>query len=301
VRFVDRTAVAEPPSLADQGSDGADELIEARTYYESRAAPTKSYSFKAYKADDVRQALEILFKGKCAYCETPYRASQPVDVEHYRPKGQVEDDPLHAGYWWLAMRWDNLLPSCIDCNRRRRQSTAAPGMSLAELEAALHEGRSNSSGKKDAFPTRNGTWARTEADDIAAEQPLLIDPARVDPAAHIAWPVDAEISVAVPVLDAAGHPSPEGVASIHVYGLNRQGLTQERTYLLLELRRQEAAIDDLLDIAATAPQPQADRILTAVRGMIDGMVSLTAPNQRYSTVAGAFVALLRDKLAAQSL
>ncbi|MEF9674035.1 hypothetical protein QNM99_25505 [Pseudomonas sp. PCH446] len=46
-----------------------------------------------------------------------------MDVEHYRPKGAVSEDASHPGYWWVAMDWDNLLPSCIDCNRKRKQVT----------------------------------------------------------------------------------------------------------------------------------------------------------------------------------
>lgn len=299
MRAVDRTAVPVPPSLVDPLGNAADELVEARDYYSKQPAPEKAYSFKAYKCDDVRKALEILFKGKCAYCETPYRAAHPVDVEHYRPKGEVEDDPHHPGYWWLAMRWDNLLPSCIDCNRRRRQSTATPGMTLAEMEAVLHEGRGTSSGKKDAFPTRNGHWVRDEAGDITVEQPLLIDPTRVDPALHISWPIDAQASVAVPVVDATSQPSREGTASIHVYGLNRMGLVQERTQFLLELRIWEATIDKFVNLAAIAPPPLADELIASAKETVTRLLDLAAPERRYSTLAKAFIEHLQKRLAAE--
>lgn len=247
----------------------------------------------ALAEDRLRRALAALLD---------FNASQPVDVEHYRPKGEVEDDPAHTGYWWLAMRWDNLLPSCIDCNRRRRQVTASLGMTLDELEAEFHEGQTKASGKKDAFPTRNGVWARTEADTISGEQPLLIDPTRTSPEEHIAWPVDAEISVAVPIVDAGGHASAEGVASIHVYGLNRMGLAQERTKLLLELRQREARINQLLDLAAdvTTAGGSADGLLRVADGLVEDILSLTAPDQRYSALATAFVDRLKAKLAAQT-
>ena len=47
----------------------------------------------------MKRRLDLLFHGKCAYCETFYSASAPVDVEHYRPKGAVSEDPSHPGYY----------------------------------------------------------------------------------------------------------------------------------------------------------------------------------------------------------
>ena len=44
------------------------------------------------KDAEVKAALEKLFYGKCAYCETFYSVQAPVDVEHYRPKSAVEGD-----------------------------------------------------------------------------------------------------------------------------------------------------------------------------------------------------------------
>ncbi|MFD9899690.1 hypothetical protein ACFWXH_07240 [Mesorhizobium sp. NPDC059054] len=298
MRFVNRNDVAEPPSLASADSAGKTELEKARAYYGATPPPKKSYKFKAYTADDVHKALDKLFKGKCAYCETPYQASQPVDVEHYRPKGGVEDDPDHLGYWWLAMRWDNLLASCIDCNRRRRQVTATLGETLHELETAFYEGKTKNSGKKDSFPTRNGIWARTEADAIDNEQPLLIDPTRTNPDGYILWPVEGATSVAVSSIAVDGSESPEGKASIHVYGLNRMGLIQERTKLLLELRVREERLRKLLNVAeqAEAAGQPIDEFLDLAREMAADMVGMTSPESRYSALAVAFVTELRAKL-----
>lgn len=49
---------------------------------------------------------------KCCYCEKLEEQAKYRDVEHYRPK---------ATYWWLAWTWDNLLFSCIDCNREYKR------------------------------------------------------------------------------------------------------------------------------------------------------------------------------------
>ena len=126
MRFVSRGPKPPPAALGKRGRDKLSEFERVKAHMEATLPPgTKrtAFEFHAYKADEVKRRLEDLFHGKCAYCESFYAAQAPVDIEHYRPKGAVEDDPDHPGYWWLAMAWENLLPSCIDCNRRRRQKT----------------------------------------------------------------------------------------------------------------------------------------------------------------------------------
>ena len=113
-------------------------------------------SFSYYKNDAVKARLVDLFHGKCAYCESFYSSTQPMDVEHFRPKGAVAEDDEHPGYYWLAATWENLLPSCIDCNRQRNQFDVV-------------EGETISLGKKDRFPI-GGTRARTPNDDLDDER-----------------------------------------------------------------------------------------------------------------------------------
>src|SRR6266545_3401433 len=58
-------------------------------FYSFAANRESKYNYQAYRLEGVKKALEGLFHGKCAYCESRYTATQPVDVEHYRPKGEV--------------------------------------------------------------------------------------------------------------------------------------------------------------------------------------------------------------------
>ncbi|MES2264736.1 MAG: hypothetical protein V4724_40075 [Pseudomonadota bacterium] len=132
MRHVDRNAVAAPKSLTDTGGAGMTELARVRLHYAQSDAG--SYDFRTYKGDDVVAALRDLFKKKCAYCESHFEAVSPVDVEHHRPKGGVQEDDTHRGYWWLAAAWENLLASCIDCNRERYQHVAMDGMAQRDLD-----------------------------------------------------------------------------------------------------------------------------------------------------------------------
>src|SRR5215468_8122036 len=96
-------------------------------------SPEKKIKFKDDFYKRYMVYLNRLFRNKCAYCEEKL-SGQPGDVEHFRPKGRVCDATFrqvfidhprwgrniaHPGYYWLAYDWDNLLPSCADCNRFR--------------------------------------------------------------------------------------------------------------------------------------------------------------------------------------
>ncbi len=156
MRFVNRKTVAEPEILHAPFTRGAkkgrSELADAKAFMQRRAEGLEkgSYDFVRYREDEVSEALEALFHRKCAYCESAYDIVQPVDVEHYRPKGAVDGAADHDGYWWLAMDWNNLLPSCIDCNRRRGQRIVGAS-GAADVNA----------GKQAIFPLRDpaGRWA----------------------------------------------------------------------------------------------------------------------------------------------
>ena len=60
MRYVDRSLVREPASLAFEGSDGALERAQAAAYYAQVPEPEKSYGFRAYKNDDVKEALRAV-------------------------------------------------------------------------------------------------------------------------------------------------------------------------------------------------------------------------------------------------
>ena len=269
MRPVDRDAVPVPKALTEPGRPGPNELEKVRAHRADPATRDKSFKFSAYKHDEVKSALETLFHGKCAYCETFYSAQAPVDVEHFRPKGAVADAAEHPGYWWIAMDWANLLPSCIDCNRRRKQTAPDPSASLSELWAgALVDTKS---GKKDVFPVA-GTRAAAEADPLDLEAAYLLDPCRDDPMEHIEFhldpgdlwplalpkrppgapPVVADIGAEAAIADraAALGLSARGAVSIQVYGLNRLGLVQDRARVLKHLEFLRGLIFEIDAIAA---------------------------------------------------
>ena len=272
MRGVEKKKDFIPEALA---AKQAAELKAARLYYaltpDERKAVKKKPSFTAYKLASIKLELERLFGGKCAYCESNYSSTAPVDIEHFRPKGQVQD-VAHDGYWWLAASWDNLLPSCIDCNRKRKQPTPKPGTNLV---AMLVDGTGTlltNTGKKDSFPLADETKrAMGEQDDVKKEAPLLLNPCTDKPDDHfdfsyhpaigaaIVYPKSGPSTLTNPVGAEATPASAAAAAearavraavSIHVYGLNRLGLVQARTRVIRRLEFLASLFVDLEALCA---------------------------------------------------
>jgi uncharacterized protein (TIGR02646 family) len=74
------------------------------------------------RADDLREALIVLFRRTCAFCESHLAISGRQNVEHFRPRQRAAQldgkvHPLH--YWWLAYEWRNLYAICSDCRSHK--------------------------------------------------------------------------------------------------------------------------------------------------------------------------------------
>jgi hypothetical protein len=136
---------------------------------------------------------------KCCFCETKISAGSHGDVEHYRPKKGVAEDPSHGGYWWLAYEPTNLLLSCQVCNQ---------------------------SFKKNKFPLKDETKrAKTPDDLLSDEEPLLLNPLTCDPEKHIGWRAEMPYD-----------KTDEGLKTIAVVGLDRDKIfTHPETGEVLEM------------------------------------------------------------------
>ncbi|CAN7514639.1 hypothetical protein [Mesorhizobium caraganae] len=326
MRAAKRGSQSPPGALSKRGKDKLTELERARNHMQAplaAATARKAFDFSVYKADEVKKRLEALFHGKCAYCESLYASQAPVDVEHYRPKAAVDGDPNHPGYWWLAMEWTNLLPSCIDCNRRRKQKTPEALNDVALLY------RTMLTGKMDCFPVQ-GTRVSVEAGNIDFEEPLLLDPTRDDPERHLQFVLAegtasglvvpkslANQPVALPdaVPDAAAvaaHAdgaglSVRGAVSIQVYGLNRLRLVQERAQLLQRMRFYEYLIVRLGSVLQSLSRPHLDghaEVVDAIRNLVQlqdrvtrELIALAAPEAPFSALAASFIKDLKHRMA----
>lgn len=136
--------------------------------------------------------------GKCCYCERKRDIKLERDVEHYRPKLEVSEDPNHKGYWWLAYDWENLLISCKTCN-------------------TIY--------KKNHFPLRdeNGR-ARAEGDNIDVEDALLINPAIEDPEQYFLYITEKRGVEYLTKIVSSDENIERGQTTIEILKLNRPEL-----------------------------------------------------------------------------
>ena len=260
MRQIDKSRVLPPEILSAENGAGAKEKNRALEFYtrlkeaqqqsvangaldiNNAATPKKGkrklenvFKFKVYGDKEVRQAIGQLFENKCAYCESRYAGTQPVDVEHWRPKGMINTEAgveIYPGYYWLASDWENLLASCIDCNRRREQRLEPGG----EMRVV---------GKGNRFPLASGSKHATEPGAELDEVPLLLNPYTDNPEQHLEFLPEGVVRSK---LTQTNEPSAKGDWSIDVYALNRTGLVQDRKEVMLLIQQRMFTIQRLANL-----------------------------------------------------
>ena len=85
----------------------------------ARAEKNVEKARNKYRHKDIKDALERMFHGKCAYCESQVTTTGYGDIEHFCPKG----NPRCAN---LTFEWSNLLLSCQKCNDAGHKATQFP-------------------------------------------------------------------------------------------------------------------------------------------------------------------------------
>lgn len=285
MRKLDRASVPAPPSLAGPSPSAVTEMNDAKAYYSARVpwqANHSAFVFKQYRSADVKAALRSLAGGNCAYCESKIGAVGAREVEHYRPKGGIRGEAQHPGYWWLAHSWENLLPTCRDCNKSLRQHIVTPTMSRADVEALLSKRPSNSHGKANQFDVR-GTRALDANFSLDDEDPLLIDPCIRDPTNELSWDFSTELTLIEPKITGAS-VSPFGAYTIRTCALNRAEIVLDRiaalrpmrairTHIVNRLNRWNGSADDLSDILAE----------------VAALKAFAEPEQPYAGMAAAYI------------
>ena len=131
--FVDRTTVTVPDSWLKTARAAHDKAAGffSRSPEERRQ---ERFKFDLRPIQTVKPYLERLFRGKCAYCESPVTTVAFGEVDRFRPRteavgavertskrkarSRVRSDP--DAYWWLAYEWSNLYLTCGVCARNKR-------------------------------------------------------------------------------------------------------------------------------------------------------------------------------------
>lgn len=253
---------APPQELVDKGSL---ELAKARGHFGNAANAGEPFAFGAYKLAAVKDALNATFGFKCAYCESFFGATQPLDVEHFRPKSGVlvDGDLVWGVYYWLAASWGNLLPSCTDCNRPRKQS--------------LPDGSEQTLGKANQFPISSETKRAAKEGEEKGESRLLVHPCLDHPDRHFAFEPDGIVS----------WRSRKGEESIRVYALLRRGLVQARKDFQKEVLTHLTIAKGL---AQKLDEGGPDELLEGLLGTeLEALAGFMRPEHEYSATARALI------------
>jgi len=192
IQLKKKLASAAPSVLKEKGKNQSD------IFKEKFDKSEREFSFDSgiYGDSTVKEELVRLQDDKCCFCEAKITHISYGDVEHFRPKaGWVQDnEPLNKpGYYWLAYDWENLFLSCQICNQRY---------------------------KKNYFPLAdNSKRAKSHKDNIDAEEPLFIHPAKENPEKFIAFKDEVPVTV---------NNDPRGDRTIKELGIDREKLNDRR-------------------------------------------------------------------------
>ncbi len=153
-----------------------------------------------WRNEEIKKFLHKSQHHKCCYCERKRDQRRESDVEHFRPKSEVKEQPQHQGYWWLSYEWENLLIACKTCNQ---------------------------TSKKTHFPLEDESKrAYNKKDNLHKEQPLLINPLEEDPSQFIEYDLPGKNEI--PIMIKAIGKCNRGTETIKLTGINSQEVMEER-------------------------------------------------------------------------
>ena len=209
---------------------------------------------------ELKQYLFFISKGKCGYCEQRVTGVYAGDVEHYRPKKKVTDDPAHPGYFWLAYDEQNYVPVCQKCNGARAKANHFP------LDP-------------------NSTRAIAPGADLSLEKPLLVNPlGSEEPTTHFALvgPEGGNDFGKIIGITEAGKKSSE------IYHLNRPELIEDRRDAYTDMTANKLVLEAVW-------QTESQRLMTqyklgikeytlVIRAVLSNWLQEIRKKQRQSTV-----------------
>ena len=178
-----------------------------------------SYDTMYGKRSRVEDQLAQVYLYKCAYCERICKS----DIEHYRPKGGIDEALDHPGYYWLCYEWTNLLPACITCNREDAKKNHFPVLGARVYPPILPP---DDRLVLEAFDAHNSP--------LIDERPFLLHPELDRPERYLSFVVDQDgKGIRLEGID----PEGRGEKTIAICKLNRNELALDRVENVIDLFR----------------------------------------------------------------
>lgn len=105
------TRTGKPNVLELNAENWTEEYLKAKEKYTNDSTQENKKAFerieKRYNNLEVKDALKIMFKKKCAFCESHITHVDYGQIEHFKPKSKYPE---------LCFEWKNFLLSCAICN-----------------------------------------------------------------------------------------------------------------------------------------------------------------------------------------
>jgi uncharacterized protein (TIGR02646 family) len=268
MRFIDLEEIKPNIRAQIEALEEARAAVLAEADPEQRAVLIERYRSRWVA---VRDAFAAYSHDKCWYVECKNFGTDD-DIDHFRPKSGVKEDPHHPGYYWLAFDWTNLRLSCHRANRpRTNPETGETG------------------GKAGHFPLIDPTTrANTPDDDLAREEPALLDPTKMADVILLTFTPNGEVDLSPQY---KGQPVAEAKfsASRLCLHLNWPKFRDARVVLYNRIER-------LVDRGQREAPQNFNDIPAARKAFIDAcrdLRSVMAAREEYSTAARVYVESFR--------
>jgi len=115
------TRTKKPDILSYKEKEWKSGLKKARSEFLQNHTPAYKkkleLAYRKYNHRQVKESLQAMFSGKCAYCESHIAHIGYGHIEHFRPKSKFPD---------LCFDWDNLMLGCEICNGKKYKGEKFP-------------------------------------------------------------------------------------------------------------------------------------------------------------------------------
>lgn len=213
----------------------------------------------------LREPFAVYSHDKCWYVECKNLGTDD-DIDHFRPKSGVKEEPGHPGYYWLAFEWTNLRLSCHRANRPR-----------------INPETGETGGKAEHFPLIDArTRAQGPDDDLSLEVPALLDPTKLADVVLLSFKPNGEVDLSPQF---KGQPLPEAKfeASRQILHLNWPKFTDAQVMLYNQIER-------IVDRGEReAPQDYSGMHTAAFIDACRDLYSKMAEREEYSKAARIYV------------
>ncbi|MCU0340589.1 MAG: hypothetical protein MUE30_11950 [Spirosomaceae bacterium] len=239
--------------------------------------------------EEVVEALEALYHGKCAYCEQ----FTETYIEHYRPKNGVNgSNPRHGGYFWLCYEWSNLVPSCHECNK----VGTAKGNHFPVKHTHVTFAQCKTNGVLD-FEKCNAHQS-----PLLDEEPYLLHPEIDEPSLYLTFKID-DFKRGI-ALTSEGQNQDRGRETIRICNLNRTELLRKRQEVVIDpilkgIRRAFGRLSKNSIAPSTFLEEIRDIIADQIEKTKDEKCSFTLLQKKVVEDANSFRSLLVEQLPAE--